>query len=139
MRGRSGVDAAIANLARQGVGGLLVANDPLFSTRHAQIIALAARYVLPASYSLREDVAAGGLISYRMSLPEQFRQGGLYTGRILKGTAPADLPVTQPTSYSLVINLKTAKTLGLTLLLPRTLRLKLELITSIPPFLKSAA
>jgi putative ABC transport system substrate-binding protein len=111
----SGVDAAIASLARQGVGGLLVANDPFFSTRRAQIIALAARYALPASYSLREDVATGGLISYGTSLPEQVRQGGLYTGRILKGAAPADLPVTQPTSFSLVINLKTAKTLGLTI------------------------
>ena len=111
----SGVDAAIASLARQGVGGLLVANDPFFSTRRAQIIALAARYALPASYSLREDVATGGLISYGTSLPEQFRQGGLYAGRILKGAAPADLPVTQPTSFSLVINLKTAKTLGLTI------------------------
>ena len=115
----SGIEAAIANLARQGVGGLLVANDPFFSSRRAQIIALATRYALPASYSLREDVVGGGLISYGTSLPEQFRQGGLYTGRILKGAAPGDLPVMQPTSFSLVINLKTAKALGLTV--PQTL------------------
>jgi ABC-type uncharacterized transport system substrate-binding protein len=109
----NGVEGAIASLARQDVGGLLVANDPFFSSQRAQIIALAARYALPASYSLREDVVSGGLISYGTSLLEQFRQGGLYTGRILKGAAPADLPVTLPTSFSLVINLKTAKTLGL--------------------------
>lgn len=111
----SGLEEAIASLARQGVGGILVANDPFLTSQRAQIIALAARYGLPASYSLREDVVSGGLLSYGTSLLEQFRQGGLYTGRILKGAAPADLPVTLPTSFSLVINLKTAKTLGLTI------------------------
>jgi ABC-type uncharacterized transport system substrate-binding protein len=110
----NGVDAAIASLARQGVGGLLVANDPFLSSRRAEIVALAARYALPASYSLREDVLSGGLISYGTSLPEQFRQCGLYAGRILKGAAPADLPVTLPTKFDLVVNLKTAKVLGLT-------------------------
>jgi len=110
----NGVETAIGSLAGQNVGGLLVANDPFFASQRAQIIALAARYALPASYSLREDVVSGGLISYGTSLTEQFRQGGLYTGRVLKGAAPADLPVTLPTSFSLVINLKTAKALGLT-------------------------
>jgi putative ABC transport system substrate-binding protein len=110
----NGVDAAIARLARQGVGGLLVANDPVLTSRRAQIVALAARYALPASYSLREDVVSGGLFSYGTSLAEQFRQAGLYTGRILKGAAPADLPVTLPTKFDLVVNLKTAKALGLT-------------------------
>lgn len=108
-----GIDAAIASLAGQGVGGLLVANDPFLSSRRAQIVSLAQRYALPASYSTREDVTAGGLISYATSLPEQFHQCGLYTGRILNGAAPADLPVMQPTSFDLVINLKTAKALGL--------------------------
>jgi putative tryptophan/tyrosine transport system substrate-binding protein len=110
----SGVDAAIASLARQGVGGLLLANDPFLSSRRAQILALAERYALPASYSLREDVEAGGLVSYGTSLPEQFHQAGLYVGRILKGERPADLPVMQPTKFDLVINLKTAKALGIT-------------------------
>jgi putative ABC transport system substrate-binding protein len=108
------VDAAIASLARQGVGGLLLANDPFLSSRRAQIIALAARYALPASYSLREDVVSGGLVSYGTSLPEQFHQAGLYVGRILKGERAADLPVVQPTKFDLVINLKTAKALGIT-------------------------
>jgi putative ABC transport system substrate-binding protein len=108
------VDAAIASLARQGVGGLFLANDPFLSSRRAQIIALAARYALPASYSLREDVVSGGLVSYGTSLPEQFHQAGLYVGRILKGDRPADLPVMQPTKFDLVINLKTAKALGIT-------------------------
>lgn len=108
------VDAAIASLARQGVGGLLLANDPFLSSRRAQIIALTARYALPASYSLREDVLAGGLVSYGTSLREQFHQAGLYVGRILKGERPADLPVLQPTRFDLAINLKTAKALGIT-------------------------
>ena len=108
------VDAAIASLARQGVGGLFLANDPFLSSRRAQIMALTTRYALPTSYSLREDVVAGGLISYGTSLTEQFHQAGLYVGRILKGEKPADLPVMQPTKFDLAINLKTAKALGIT-------------------------
>jgi putative tryptophan/tyrosine transport system substrate-binding protein len=113
------VDVAIASLARQGVERLFLANDPFLSSRRAQIIALAARYALPASYSLREDVVSGGLFSYGTSLPEQFHQAGLYVGRILKGERPADLPVMQPTKFDLVINLKTAEALGITV--PSTL------------------
>ena len=82
------VDTLSVSLARQGVGGLFLANDPFLSSRRAQIIALAARYALPASYSLREDVVSGGLVSYGTNLPEQFHQAGLYVGRILKGERP---------------------------------------------------
>jgi putative tryptophan/tyrosine transport system substrate-binding protein len=110
-----GIDEAFAVLVKQGVGALLVANDPFFSERRKQIVGLSTLHAIPAIYPLREDVAAGGLISYGANLPAMFREGGIYTGRILKGTNPADLPVMQPTSYSLVINLKTAQTLGLTI------------------------
>ena len=109
----SGVDMAFTNFVRKGIAAVFVANDPFLAGRRAQIIALAERHAMPTVYPLREDVAAGGLISYGTSLPDQFRQGGIYVGQILKGTKPADLPVTQPTSFNLIINLKTAKALGL--------------------------
>jgi putative tryptophan/tyrosine transport system substrate-binding protein len=107
------VDTAFADFARKGVVAVLVANDPFLAGRRAQIVALAERHAIPTIYPLREDVEAGGLISYGTSLPDQSRQGGVYVGRILNGEKPADLPVTQPTSFYLIINLKTAKTLGL--------------------------
>jgi putative ABC transport system substrate-binding protein len=108
------IDAAFASLVQERIGALLVGNDPFFNNRIDLVAALAARHAIPTIYPFREFVVAGGLISYGTSLIELFRQVGLYTGRILKGEKPADLPVVQATKYELVINVKTAKALGLT-------------------------
>ena len=107
------IDVAFESLVKARTGALLVGNDVFLNGQIEQIIALAARHAIPAMHSSREFVLAGGLISYGASLTDTYRQVGLYAGRILKGVKPADLPVIQSTKLGLVINLKTAKTLGL--------------------------
>jgi putative ABC transport system substrate-binding protein len=107
------IAAAFESLAQARIGALLIANDFLFNSRMEQISTLAARHAIPVMHSSPEFVAAGGLISYGVSLVESYRPVGVYAGRVLKGEKPANLPVIQPTKFELVINRKTAKALGL--------------------------
>jgi putative ABC transport system substrate-binding protein len=109
----SAIDIAFATLVKGRADAFLISPEALFVTRRVQLLTLAARHALPALYHRREFTDAGGLMSYGSSLADQFRQTGIYAGRILKGEKPADLPVMQPTKFEFVINLQTAKTLGI--------------------------
>jgi putative tryptophan/tyrosine transport system substrate-binding protein len=110
----SEIDTAFESMAQGRIAALIIGSDPFYDTRRDKLVGMAAQYSLPAMYQFREYAAAGGLISYGIDLSDAYRQLGVYTGRILKGEKPADLPVLQPTKFELMINLKTAKMLGLT-------------------------
>ena len=109
------IDAAFAALIKAGVSALVVQNDPFFDSRRNQIIALAARHQLPGMFHIREFPADGGLMSYGASLADTYRQAGVYAGKILRGAKSDDLPVLRPTKFELVVNMRTAKALGLTI------------------------
>jgi putative ABC transport system substrate-binding protein len=122
----SEIDTAFSLIPELGVGAVVVASDPFYSSRRDQLVALSLSYSVPAIYSLREFVLAGGLINYGASVTGTYRQQGIYTAKILNGAKPADLPVLQATAFDLAINLKTASALGITV--PQSLLARAELI-----------
>ena len=107
------IEAAFARFVERGAGGLLVGTGPYLTSVREQIVALAVRHGVPAMYTLREFVSIGGLVSYGSSISDAYRQAGIYAGRLLKGEKAADLPVMRSTKFEFVLNLKTAKALGL--------------------------
>ena len=113
VRTEKDFETAFAALMEARVAALIVSSDPVFANRREQVVALAARHAVPAIYEAREFTASGGLMNYGASIPDAFRQVGVYTGQILKGAMPADLPVQRPTKLRLVLNLKAAKALGI--------------------------
>ena len=114
-RNQAEIDAAFSTLQQRRVGGLMVAADPFFNSNRDLIVQWVSRLGIPATYEQREFTMAGGLMSYSTRITDAYHQMGVYSGRILKGEKPADLPVVQPAKFELVVNLKTAKALGLTL------------------------
>jgi putative ABC transport system substrate-binding protein len=113
IRSDGDIDKAFATIVQRGVGAVLVGSGPFLTSHQVQLTSLAEKHALPSSYALREFAVAGGLMSYGSNLPDAYRQAGIYAGRILKGEKPADLPVMQSSKFEFVINLRTAKALGL--------------------------
>jgi ABC-type uncharacterized transport system substrate-binding protein len=107
------INPAFAGVAQKRADGLLISPDPLFTNRLAQLVTLAARHAMPTIYALREFAEVGGLMTYGSNFSDMFRQAGNYTGRVLNGEKPAEMPILQPTKFELVINLQTAAALGL--------------------------